>query len=225
MKALITDAGGAAPATVRQRSKPRLAPVAVTTLAAGVGVLICAYGESLSRGDQAHAMAVYWIGVLVMALPIFFRLTGRDASPTERLALVCSLGLGLYLVKVMRDAPVFTFNDELIHAFNANQIAAHGHLFHANPILKVTPYYPGMEGATSAISAITGLSTYAAGTILIGAARLTLMASLFFLFRRISGSPRTAGLGTAIYAGNFNFFFYGAQYSYESLALPLLLFV
>jgi hypothetical protein len=225
VKALVAEAGGAAPSKVRRSSKFRLAPFAAITLLAGIGLLVCAYGESLSRGDQAHAMGIYWIGVLVMALPIFFRLTGRDASPNERLALVCLLGLGLYLIKVMRDAPMFTFNDELIHAFNANQIADHGHLFHANPILKVTPYYPGMEGATSALSAITGLSTYAAGTLLIGAARLTLVASLFFLFRRISGSPRTAGLGVAIYAGNFNFFFYGAQYSYESLALPLLLFV
>ncbi len=227
MKALITDsATEARPGTaVRRRSKPRLAPAAAIAFTVGIGLCICAYGESLSRGGEPHAMSVYWSGVLVLALPIFYRLTGRDASPNERLALVCMLGLGLYAVKVMRDAPIFTFNDELIHAFNANQIAEHGHLFHANSILKVTPYYPGLEGATSALSSITGLSTYTAGTLLIGAARLTLMASVFFLFRRISGSPRTAGIGAAIYAGNFNFFFYGAQYSYESLALPLLLFV
>ena len=82
-------------------------------------------------------------------MPIFYRLTSRDASPGERLALVCLLGLSLYAVKVVRDAPLFTFSDELIHAFNAHQIAATHHLFEANPILKVTPYYPGLEGATS----------------------------------------------------------------------------
>jgi hypothetical protein len=223
-KALAAEPESVAVARPRRASAFRLAPLAATTLLAGLGLLICAYGETLSRGLEPHAMEVYWVGVLVMALPIFYRLTGRDATPTERLALVCLLGMSLYLIKVMRDSPVFTFNDELIHAYNANQIADHHHLFHSNPILEVTPYYPGMEGATSAIASISGLSTYVSGTILIAAARLTLMASLFFLFRRISGSPRTAGLGTAIYAGNFNFFFYGAQYSYESLALPLLLF-
>lgn len=225
MKALIADPESATGAKRRVSAAPVIAPIAMIILLAGLGLLICAYGESLSRGTQPHAMEIYWIGVLVMAVPIFFRLTARDATATERLALVCVLGMSLYLVKVMRDSPVFTFNDELIHAFNANQIADHKHLFTANPILKVTPYYPGMEGATSALATITGLSTYVAGTVLIGAARLLLMASLFFLFRRVSGSARTAGLGTAIYAGNFNFFFYGAQYSYESLALPLLLFV
>ena len=61
--------------------------------------------------------------------------------------------------------------------------------------------------------------------ILIGCARLVLVGALFFLFRRVSGSARIAGLGVGIYAGNFNFLFFGAQYSYESLALPLLLMV
>ena len=87
----------------------------------------------------------------------------------------------------------------------------------------MTPYYPGLEGATSALMSMTGLSSYAAGVILVGAARLVLVASLFLLFQRVSGSARVAGLGVAIYAGNFNFLYWGAQFSYESLALPLLL--
>ena len=52
-----------------------------------------------------------------------------------------------------------------------------------------------------------------------------MLIGLFLLFRRISGSPRIAGLGTAIYVANANFLIFGAQYSYESLALPLLVVV
>lgn len=70
---------------------------------------------------------------------------------------------------------------------------------------------------------LTGLSVYPAGIILAGVARLVMLASLFLLFERVSGSARAAGLGVAIYAGNFNFLYWSAQYSYESLALPLLL--
>ncbi|MBS1878044.1 MAG: hypothetical protein JST31_00885 [Actinobacteria bacterium] len=197
-------------------------PLALAVFFAGLGLVVCSLADALSRGTEPHAMVVYWTGVLLIALPIFYRLTSRSASLTERLLLVCLLGLSLYLVKVMRDAPSFTFNDELIHGFNANRIVESHHLFHENPVLKVTPYYPGLEGAASSLATMTGLSTYAAGTIVVGAARLVLVASLFFLFARVSGSARTAGLGAAIYAGNFNFFFYGAQFSYESLALPLL---
>ena len=69
---------------------------------------------------------------------------------------------------------------------------------------------------------LTGLSSFGAGVILVGAARLMMMSEMFLLFSRVSGSPRVAGIGTAIFAGNFNFLFFSAQYSYESLALPLL---
>lgn len=202
------------------REVGHLAPIVLST---GFGLLLCSVADALSRATLAPAMPVYWIGILVLALPIFYRLTSKEASVRERLTLVCLLGLGLYCVKVFRDAPLFTFSDELIHAFNANQIADHHHLFRDNPILTATPYYPGLEGATSALMKLTGLSVYGAGVLLVGVARLVLVASLFLLFHRVSGSARAAGLGVAIYAGNFNFLYWGAQFSYESLALPLLL--
>jgi hypothetical protein len=195
-----------------------IAPIA---LCCGVGLLLCCLANTLARETLDPSSLIYWAGILVIALPIFYRLTSRDASPHERLALVCLLGLSLYTVKVVHDAPIFTFSDELVHAFNADQITSHHHLFRYNPILPVTPNYPGLEGATSALTAITGLSSYWAGIVVVGAARLSLVFSLFLLFTRISGSARIAGLAVAIYVGNFNFLYWGAQFSYESLSLPL----
>ena len=200
----------------------RMAPI---VLSSGVGLLLCSLANAFSRETLSPSQLLLWAGVLIIAGPIAYRLTSRDASSGERLALVCMLGLSLYAIKVIRDAPLYTFSDEILHAFNAEEAARTGHLFHRNPILPVTPFYPGLEGATTALMKLTGLSSFGAGVIVVGAARLTLMASLFLLFRRISGSARSAGLGAAIYAGNFNFLYFGAQYSYESLALPLLVVV
>jgi hypothetical protein len=199
-----------------------IAPIA---LCCGAGLLLCSLANTLAREALDPTTLTYWAGVLLLALPIFWRLTSREASTVERLSLVCLLGLSLYLVKVVRDAPLFSFSDELVHAFNADQIASHHHLFRYNPILPVTPNYPGLEGATSALMGLTGLSSYWSGIVVVGAARLSLMIGLFLLFTRISGSARTAGLAAAIYTGNFNFFFWGAQFSYESIALPLFVVV
>jgi hypothetical protein len=194
-------------------------------LAAGAGLLVCSVANALARATLAPSPLIFWAGILILALPIFYRLTSREASPGERLALVCLLGLSLYAVKVVRDAPIFTFSDELVHAFNASQIVQHHHLFEFNPILPVTPNYPGLEGATSALMTLTGMSPYGAGIVIVGAARLALMVAMFFLFSRVSGSARIAGLGVAIYAGNFNFLYWGAQFSYESLSLPIFVFI
>ncbi len=207
-----------APEARRRSERSQLAPLA---LVAGGGLLLCSLANALSRATLAPSPLLYWAGVLIIALPIFFRLTSREASFGERLGLICLFGVSLYAVKVVRDAPLFNFSDELVHSFNANQILNRHHLFHPNTIISITPHFPGLEGATSALMSLTGLSSFWAGTIVVGAARLSLVVAMFLLFTRLSGSPRVAGLGVAIYAGNFNFLLWGAQFSYESLALPL----
>lgn len=199
-----------------------LAPIAFT---AGGGLLVCSIANALSRATEAPSPLIFWAGILILSLPIFHRLTSQEASPGERLALVCMLGLALYGVKLVRDAPIFTFSDELIHAFNSNQVSQHHHLFHPSPVLEISRYYPGLEGATSALRSLTGMSSFGAGAIVIGAARLTMMSAMFLLFWRVSRSHRIAGIGTAIFVGNFNFIYWSAQYSYESLALPLLMVI
>jgi hypothetical protein len=192
---------------------------------AAVGVFLCAVANAMSRATESPSPLIYWAGVLLIALPIFYRLTGQDLSARDRLALVCLLGLSLYAVKLVRDAPIFTFSDEFIHAWNSNQISHHHHLFHASPVLEISRWYPGLEGATSALRGLTGLDAYAAGAIVVGAARLLMSSAMFVAFWRVSRSDRIAGIGAALFAANFNYLFWSAQYSYESLALPLLMLV
>jgi hypothetical protein len=190
-------------------------------LCSAVGLLLCTVDETLSHATLDPPLSLYWLGLLLIGVPIFYRLTSEAASPGERLALVALLGLALYGVKIARDPLMFGYSDEPIHAYNASQIAEHGRLFFYNPLISVTPFYPGLEGATAALMSLTGLSSFGAGLIVVGAARVLLMLALFAIFLRLSGSARAAGLGAAVYVGSFNFLYFSAQYSYESLALPL----
>jgi hypothetical protein len=203
----------------------RLESLPVIALSAAVGLFLCSLANALARATLAPSQLIYWIGLLAIALPIFFRLSSTAPSYRERLGLVLLLGLGLYGVKVVHDSIFFTFSDEFVHSFNAENIVQYHHLYHFNPAIPTTPYYPGLEGATSALMTLTGMSAYGAGIVLVGAARLSFMAALFFLFARLSGSARGAGLGVAVYTGTTNFLFWGAQFSYESLSLPLLVVV
>lgn len=203
----------------------RLESFPVIALSAAVGLFLCSLANALSRATLEPSPLIYWLGVLVIALPIFFRLSSKQPTYRERLGLLLLLGLALYGVKLVHDPIFFTFPDEFVHAFNAENIERYNHLYHFNPAIPTSPYYPGLEGATSALMMLTGMSSYGAGIILVGAARLTFMAALFFLFARLSGSARGAGLGVAIYTGTSNFLFWGAQFSYESLSLPLMVVV
>jgi hypothetical protein len=191
-------------------------------LVVAFGLLVCTGADALARATLSPSQVVYWAGILIIGLPIFYRLLARDASDGERLFLVCLLGMALYGVKLARTSFVFTFPDEFIHSFNAEQIAHQHELFGSNPLQPITSDYPGLESAASALMTMTGISSFGAGIAVIGAARLTLMIGLFLLFRRVSGSARLAGVGTAVYAGSSNFLLWGVQFSYQSLALPLL---
>jgi hypothetical protein len=213
-----------AAAATERRQGPLGAFPAVLAISA-VGVAICSVTDALSRATLAPTVWLLWAGIAVIVGSIVYRLCAAEASTGERVALVCLLGLELYLVKLMRDPFGYTMPDEFFHAYNAQQIVLHHQLFSHNSLLPITSRYPGLEGATSALMTMTGMSSFGAGLIVIGAARLTMMLGLFVLFSALSGSPRVAGLGAAAYAGNSNFLLWGAQFSYESLALPLLVLV
>ena len=198
-------------------------PLLVATSA--VGLLLVALADARSRSMTSTSQTLFWLGIVVIYAPIVARLAHAAPGRLERVALAALMGLTLYVVKVFRDPFGFTFADELVHAPNAEAILRTHHLYSANPTLAATPSYPGLESVTAALSSLSGLSTYGSGLIVIGVARLLIVVALFLLVERVLGSPRAAGLAVAVYAANSNFVFFSAQFSYESLALPLLVVV
>ena len=213
------------PVAVRKSSDGSLGGVPLVAAIVGVGLVLCSIADSLSRATLAPTPWIYWAGVALITAPVFYRLCSPLPTTRERLALVCMLGLALYAVKLMRAPFGFTQPDEYPHLFNVEQILRYHHLFHSDSLLSITADYPGLEGATSALAMVTGMSATAAGIVVIGAARLMMMVGLFGLIGGISRSSRVAGLGAAIYAGNANFLLFGVQFAYESLALPLLVVI
>ena len=121
----------------------------------------------------------------------------------------------LYVVKVMHSPTQFTFGDELQHWLTAQNLLTAQHLFSQNSILPISPYYPGLEIVTSALVNLTGMSIYSAGILIIAAARLVLVLTLYVIYEIISHSPRVAGLGTLLYIANPMFLFFDAQFAYE----------
>jgi hypothetical protein len=91
--------------------------------------------------------------------------------------------------------------------------------------LRVTPNYPGLPAATAALASLSGWSIFDSGLLLIGGARLLITLGLYFIYEKLSGSARVAGLGAIFYMANSNYLYWTAQFAYESLALPLAVFV
>jgi hypothetical protein len=206
----------------RQPTRATGLAVGLAFLADGAGVAALAVADARSRSGESGYL-LFWAGLALILLPSAGVLLLSARGRETRLAVALGFGLALYLAKVVYEPATFTFHDEFAHYRNASNLLASGHLFGYNPLIRATGYYPGLAVATDAIVGLTGLSVYASGLILIGCARLTLVAALFGVTDEILESPRAAGVAVVVYAANPNFLYWDVQYGYESLALPLAL--
>lgn len=195
---------------------------ALACASAGVGSLLIAVAFTISRQGQWGGV-VFWIGFAYIVVPIFVMLCSAGLRRGDRIGLLLLLGLSLFFIKVLNDPVHFSHYDELIHWRTANDILLTGALFNPNPILSVSPQYPGLEILTTAIVNLTGLSIFASGLIVLTLSRVLLILGLFVFFSRLGASERVAGLGVAVYAGSPGFVFFDSQFAYESLAIPLAL--
>jgi hypothetical protein len=196
---------------------------AVAVLAAGVLVISVAYAVGRAGpGGSAHEAAVagYWAGqALIFAAPAALVL-GRE-RPAEAPAawLAVALGLVTYLVKYLYSPAGFQFSDEFLHLRTLASLQGTHHLFGVNDALPVSPGFPGIEIATSALTELTGLAVFPAGLIVAGLAHLILTTALYTLFRQVSGDPRTGLAAVTVYATNPHFQVFDAIFGYQTLAL------
>jgi hypothetical protein len=204
-----------------RRASHSIGPFPQICIVAGVGLVLMSIADALSRSGRGGGQALFWISLLLPVSFAAYHLTSPRHSRIERIGIVLVIGLMLYVVKVLQNPFTFMYPDEFVHAYNAQQVLDTKSLFGENPLLKVTPSYPGLPSAASAVASLTGLHVFGAGLVVIGAARVLLMLALFFLFEEVSGSARIAGMAALIYAAHPNFLFWVSQYAYESLALPI----
>ena len=184
-------------------------------------LLLIALAFTGARLDLAGAGSLFWAGLAALFVPIAFRLSSPRTSQAEHIGLLLLCGVGLYLVKVLHSPLAFTFHDEFIHWRSTQDIVTTGTLFHENPLITVSPYFPGLQIVTSAVMELTGLGVFGAGVIVLGMARVVLVLSLYLFFHEVVQSRQIASIATLLYMANPNCLFVGAQYAYESLALAV----
>src|SRR2546423_12311870 len=210
---------------VKPQATLGLLPVLILINASGLLFISFSYYVSILRYSELAFEVFFFCGLLLMLVPNLLRLISSRSSQLERLCLLCVLGISLYLIQFMVSPLHFSSYDEFLHGRTADEILRTGHLFSENPMLTASPYYPGLEIVTHALSATSGLSTFQSALLVISAARLLMILSLFLFYEQITGSSRMAGIATIIYMANPHFLLFDAIFNYETLALPLATFM
>jgi hypothetical protein len=200
--------------------------IPVMAVLSALGLTLAAISDAAARaGFDAIGAPLLWIALLTIFIPILWRLLATDAERGERIALVVMLGMAFFAIKLLQSPSSFTLYDETLHLRTLNDIERSGRLAMENPLLPVSPLYPGLEVVTDALVRLGGLPTFAAGIAVSAVARLFLVMALFLFLEEVTASARLAGVAAAIYATNPNFLFFGAQWAYETVALPLVVAV
>lgn len=189
------------------------------------GLALVTLGYANARLQVGLQDTWFWLGLVLMFAPAAWVLVSVKPSPTERLAILAMLGFVVHFVKIWHSPLYFTFHDELVHVRTAKDILSTNELFTPNPLIPTSALYPGLEIVTTAIAELSGLSVFVSGTIVMAISRFLMIASLFYIYGAISGSYRLGGMASLIYLTNPSYMFFNAQYSYESLAIPLAAFI
>ena len=197
----------------------------VVSLTTAIGIFLVAMAYNAARLAQPSADPLFWIGLLVIFVPVTVRLLSAKPSRGERISLLIALGVALYLLNYLQYPLYFASYDELGHWRTASDIVASHHLFSVNPLLPISSSYPGMEIITAAISNLTGLPLFASGIIMLTVTHLLFVLALFLFYERFSHSAQMSGIATLLYIANAGYFSFDTSFSYESLALPIAIFV
>ena len=186
----------------------------------GVGLLLVGVGDALGRaGHRSPVVPLFLAGLTLIFAPCAWRLTGTAATRTERLWVSVILGLGLLASYVFRSPLIFDNFDELAHSATLTRLLDSRALFQSNPILPVSPYYPGIQLVTVATKWLTGLPLLLDQMVVLALTRIVTVLCVFLIVERACYSPRAGGVGALVYAANPEFYSLGAQYGYQTLSL------
>ena len=186
----------------------------------GFGLLMVGVGDALARtGHQSPVVPLFLLGLILIFAPCAWRLTGVDAMRNERVWVSVILGVGLLAAYIFRSPLIFDGFDELAHGATLTRLLDSRSLFQTNPVLTVSPFYPGIELVTIATKWLTGLPLLLDQMVVLAAARIVLVLCVFLIVERACRSSRAGGVGVLVYAASPEFYSQGAQYGYQTLAV------
>jgi len=200
--------------------------VGAVALTTALGVLVVAIAYTAGRHGHADSKVAdygYWAGQALIFVPASVRLLTRKGSTAAgTVGAITILTVAQYLCKLCYSPLSFTYSDELAHWLTAENILRTGTLFSPNYGLPISPQYPGLEEATTALVQISGLSLFAAGVIVAGVAHLLFVVALYLLFRNVGGSQRLAGVAVLFYATNPGLAYFDSLFAYQTLAIAFM---
>ena len=201
--------------TVGQLAVHSLSYCALLLAACGYAVV---YTLALRGGSTDLVHATFWLCTL-LALGAVQLLLRSGCQDREAVVITALIGALFYLPKFFRSPHFFDYHDELAHWYATEQLLSGHGAFAPNPDIPIAQYYPGLHILTAALSSTTGLSVFAAGNIVSVWAHVVTCLAVYGICRCFTRRPGMALNAVVLFAANPAFFYFDAQFSYETLGI------
>ncbi len=195
--------------------------VGIVWLTTGVGLCADGLAVTLAWRNSPLALPLFWAAVIVPFAAFAVVLTACRPSPAVRRFTVALVGLYPSVVYRMSSPFVLGAYDEHLHQQTLNNLLHGSGLFAPNPILPVSPYYPGLELFTGAIIRLTGTPVMLAMSLVVFLCRLLLGLAIYQGALAVTKSDRSASLTVLFYAASPQFYFFNSLFAYQTIALAL----
>jgi hypothetical protein len=185
------------------------------------GALLAVAEWMAARGGGAAHFYVFWIAYLLAVAPIVWLLLSSTTSPSTRGTLVVALGIWSLAPSLLRTGNSPLFFDEFSHFRMLQDLVSAGHPVPSYGLLQIGANFPGLELVTSALFHLSGLTLWLSALVIAGTAHVALLTGVYVLVRDTTRSTKAAAIAAIVYSLNPSWLFFDSQYSYETLALPI----
>jgi hypothetical protein len=210
--------------TVRNPQTKRACLLAVAVLAcqlAGIAAVVHSYTIAQTTLSNESEFVWFWVGMLLIELPLSGLITRSSTPRTMRTALLLLYGFVSYAPKLLRNPASPVYHDEFAHWRETYEILSTGKLFQPTPLIHIIAQFPGLHAATAALVHATGLTIWQAATMLLIFFHVSLVLGIAALAQALGFNNRTASFIAILYALNSSFLYFDTQFGYESMAITL----
>ena len=195
--------------------------VGMVWLTTGLGLCADGLAVTLAWRNSPFALPLFWAAVIVPFAVFAVVLTACRPSPAVRQFTVALVGLYPSVVYRMSSPFVLGAYDEHLHQQTLNNLLHGSGLFAPNPLLPVSPYYPGLELFTGVIIRLSGMPVILAMSLVVYLCRLLLVLAIYQGALAVTKSDRSASLMVLFYAASPQFYFFNSLFAYQTIALTL----
>jgi hypothetical protein len=217
---MIAPAAAVKPSGLGYGSHRRRLIAAVVLPPVGATVVLLALHHAAGLAEPDHAQfALLWAGFLCGMLPLVALACSTGINGVTRACALAGIGL-LGTGRVLRIPAGPLGNDEFIHMRQTIETYLRGDVGHGSGIFS---HFPGLHQTISAFARLTGLPLWPAALAVIALAHILSVLAVYQLVRAVGASATGAAVGAVVYTLNPSWLYFDTSISYESLAMPVLL--